>query len=146
MRTLRIPLATMVILVLLGTLSSATVTLSHAQLVPAGPQPVVGTVNVGPPFQSAKFDDARLSGRMWLRKGDGGNATPTLEIVNGDGSWVGSIRGYATLDPWARHCHAELTGTGGYVGLSALLHISGRQAGPWDVDGFIYPSPMAVSP
>lgn len=145
MRTLRISLTMMVMLVLLGASHGTLSTLGHAPPVPDGPRPVVGTLVVGPHFQSATFDDARLGGRLWLSKGDGRNVTPILEIVNGDGSWIGRIRGYATLDPWARHCHAELTGTGRYLGLSALLHISGRQEGPWDVEGFIYPSPVRAS-
>ncbi len=139
MSSFRVSLVTIAMLVLLAALGGAG-TLSHDLPASDGPQSVSGTVTVGPLFRSATFDDARLSGRPWLSGGDGPESTPTLEIVNSNGSWAGPIRGYVTLDPWTRHCHAELAGSGSYRGLSALLHITGPQEGRWEVEGVIQPS------
>ena len=113
-----------------------------------------GVVYVDP----IEMDDPRLSGAMWqawsldtLPDADGRYLTEqgslisgTAEIVNEDGSWVGTLRGY--IDPATRdiHYHAELGGTGAYNGYSALLYAKGPST--MDVEGFIFPGTLPGYP
>jgi len=104
-----------------------------------------------------EMDDARLSGKLWevwnrdsiggpLKQGDGEVETGAVELVNDDGSWVGTMRGYASMGPRTHYWHYELTGTGAYEGFSALLHAQGRPGGPWDVEGFVFPGVLPEYP
>lgn len=102
------------------------------------------------------FDDPRLSGVAYeLRNLDmigpkyehheGETFAGTIELVNEEGSWVGSLRGYATMGPATRHWHIELTGTGGHEGLSALLEGVGPY-GSAEVQGLIFPGSLPDYP
>lgn len=108
-------------------------------------------------FDTIAMDDTRLSGtisEVWnrdsiggpLRQGDGEVETGTVAIVNEDGSWVGTMRGYASMDPRTHYWHYELTGTGAHEGFSALLYAHGRAGGPWDVEGFVFPGVLPEYP
>ena len=103
-----------------------------------------------------EFDDPRLSGVAYeLRSLDqigpkyeyheGEAFTGTIELVNDAGSWVGSLRGFATMGPATRHWHIELTGTGGHEGLSALLEGVGPY-GSAEVEGLIFPGALPEYP
>ncbi len=69
----------------------------------------------------------------------------TIELVNADGSWMGSLRGYATMGPAMRRWHIELTGTGGYEGLSALLEAVGPY-GSAELEGLVFPGALPGYP
>lgn len=108
-------------------------------------------------YDTIEMDDARLSGTMWqvwnrdsiggpLRRGDGEVETGTVELVNEDGSWVGTMRGYASMGPRTHYWHIELTGTGAHEGFSALLYAKGPAGGPWDVEGFVFPGVLPEYP
>jgi hypothetical protein len=104
------------------------------------------------------LDDARLSGTMWqvwntdnLPDASGktfgsiGNLiTGRTEIVNDDGSWMGTMRGYIDKATDNYHFQIELTGTDAYEGYSALLYAKGL--GMWDVEGFIFPGELPAYP
>ena len=103
-----------------------------------------------------EMDDARLAGTMYLARNsdhigeryehhDGEVWTGTLELVNEDGSWVGTVRGYTSMNPANLHWHMELTGTGGHEGLSALLEAEGPY-GRWDVEGLVFPGALPGYP
>ena len=103
-----------------------------------------------------ELDDARLSGTIYLalnedligekyQHHDGEVSTGTLELVNDDGSWIGTVRGYASMNPATQHWHMELTGTGAHEGLSALLEAKGPY-GSWDVEGLIFPGVLPEYP
>jgi len=105
---------------------------------------------------SIEMDDARLSGTMYLAQNqdhigekyqhhDGEVWTGTLELVNDDGSWIGTVRGYASMNPATLHWHMELTGTGAHEGLSTLLEAKGPY-GSWDVEGLIFPGVLPEYP
>lgn len=93
------------------------------------------------------LSDPRLSGEVWSvhdyldYNGSSSGArltSATVGIDNDGGSWTGTIRGYEPpgVDDW--HAFIELTGSGGYEGLSATLMML-DQGGHWDVQGMIYP-------
>jgi hypothetical protein len=108
-----------------------------------------------------EMDDTRLSGTLYLAQNsddigekyqhhDGEVWTGTIELVNDDGPWIGTVRGYTSMDPATTHWHMELTGIGAHEGLSALLEAKGPY-GSYDVEGFVfpgvlpeYPDPVAV--
>ncbi|MEA2025692.1 MAG: hypothetical protein U9O18_03275 [Chloroflexota bacterium] len=103
-----------------------------------------------------EMDDARLSGTLYLAQNsddigekyqhhDGEVRTGTIELVNDGGSWVGTMRGYASMNPATMHWHMELTGTGAHEGLSALLEAKGPY-GSYDVEGFIFPGALPEYP
>ena len=105
---------------------------------------------------TVEMDDPRLSGvayGLWsldkigpkYEHHEGEAFTSTVELVNDDGSWVGSLRGYATMKPATRHWHIELTGTDGYEGLSALLEGVGPY-GSADLQGLIFPGSLPEYP
>ena len=71
--------------------------------------------------------------------------TGTLELVNDGGSWIGSLRGYATTKPATRHWHFELTGTGEYEGLSAILEGVGP-LGSAEIEGLTFPGSLPEYP
>jgi len=102
-----------------------------------------------------EMDDARLSGTLWhvwnrdfigeRQYGREGEVlTGTVELVNDDGSWVGTMRGYYTMDPRTAHWHLELTGTGAHDGFSALLYTKGLDT--MDVEGFVFPGVLPEYP
>ncbi len=103
-----------------------------------------------------EMDDARLSGTMYLlrnrddigekyQRADGEVWTGSLELVNDDGSWIGTVRGYTSMNPGTLHWHMELTGTGAHAGFSALLEARGLY-GAWDVEGFVFPGVLPEYP
>lgn len=103
-----------------------------------------------------EMDDPRLSGVAYeVRNQDligpkyeyheGETFTGTVELVTDEGSWVGSLRGYATMGPAVRHWHFELTGTGEYEGLSAILEGVGPY-GSAEVQGLLYPGSLPEYP
>lgn len=103
-----------------------------------------------------EMDDPRLNGVAYeLRNLDligpkyeyheGEAFTGTIELVNDEGSWVGSLRGYATMGPATRHWHIELTGTGGHEGLSALLEGVGPY-GSAELQGLLFPGSLPQYP
>jgi len=177
MRTLRLSLAGIVTVVLLGGPSGVVVSQDEEALAPDVARPVSGQVFIGNVFQSAtvaevdgsqelrglgfydtiEMDDARLSGTMWqvwnrdsiggpLRQGDGEVETGTVALVNDDGTWVGTMRGYTTMGPRTHHYHIELTGTGAHEGHSAMLYVHGLQGGPWDAEGLAFPGVLPEYP
>ena len=105
-----------------------------------------------------EMDESRLTGTLWTtwnhdsiggrhRSGDGEVIAGTYELVNEHGSWVGTKRGYVTLDPHRTHFwHLELTGTDDYLGQSVLLSIHGPAGGPWDVEGLVFPGALPPYP
>jgi hypothetical protein len=108
-------------------------------------------------YDTIETDDVRPSGKLWqvwnrdsiggpLRSGNGEVETGTVELVNEDGSWVGTMRGYTTMGPRTHHYHIELTGTGAHEGFSALLYAKGLQGGPWEVEGFVFPGVLPEYP
>ena len=96
-------------------------------------------------------DDPRLSGWMlWTsnvetwggpwHSGLGEVMAGSAQLVNDDGSWVGTFRGWVAERPRRRHMLFELTGTGAYEGHSALLWGQGRTVEMHiDVQGFVFP-------
>jgi hypothetical protein len=103
-----------------------------------------------------EMDDDRLTGTMYVLRNkdeigekyqytDGATWTGTFEIVNDDGSWPGTLRGYTTVNPATLHWHMELTGTGAYDGLSALLEAVGLY-GRWAVEGLVFPGALPEYP
>lgn len=103
-----------------------------------------------------EMDDPRLSGVAYESRNldmigpkyehhQGETFVGTIELVNDDGSWVGDLRGYATMGPATRHWHIELTGTGGHEGLSALLEGVGPY-GSAEVQGLIFPGALPEYP
>ena len=103
-----------------------------------------------------EMDDPRLSGVAYelnnvdqigpkYENHEGETFTGTIELVNDEGSWVGSLRGYATMGPAMRHWHFELTGTGDYEGLSAILEGVGPY-GSAEVQGLLYPGSLPEYP
>jgi len=108
-------------------------------------------------WDTIELDDARLSGKLWqvwnrdsiggpLKQGDGEVAAAALELVNEDGSWVGTMRGYASMGPRSHYWQIELTGTDVYEGHSALLYAHGPAGGPWAVEGFVFPGALPPYP
>lgn len=105
---------------------------------------------------TVEMDDPRLSGvayGLWsldkigpqYQHHEGETFTGTVELVNDDGSWIGSLRGYATMKPATRHWHIELTGTDGYEGLSALLQGVGPY-GSAELQGLLFPGSLPEYP
>ncbi len=105
---------------------------------------------------TVETDDPRLNGTAYGLKNldmigpryeyhQGETFTGTLELVSAEGSWLGSLRGYATMGPATRHWHIELTGTGGYDGLSALLEGVGP-FGSAEIQGLIFPGALPRYP
>jgi len=103
-----------------------------------------------------ELDDARLSGTIYLalnedligekyQHHDGEVSTGTLELVNDDGSWIGTVRGFTSMNPATQHWHMDLTGTGAHEGLSALLEAKGPY-GSGDVEGLIFPGVLPEYP
>ena len=104
------------------------------------------------------MDDARLSGTLWLlsnmeaiggriRASEGEVMAVTVELVNDDGSWVGTMRGYIAYEPRRVHYwQLELTGTSAYEGHSALLQVKGPGTGPYEVEGFVFPGALPDYP
>lgn len=98
-----------------------------------------------------QMDDPRLSGllrRVWNRDTYGGPVRAGLgevmaaraEVVNDDGSWIGTNRGHvAYQNPRTFYWQFELTGTGAYEGHTALLYAKGPTGGPFEVEGFVFP-------
>jgi hypothetical protein len=115
-------------------------------------------------YDTIEMDDARLSGTLWniwnidligdrQYGSDAKVGTGTVELVNDDGSWVGTMRGYVSMDPATSHWYLELTGTGAHDGYSALLYAMRPESGVWDIEGFVfpgvlpeYPDPVVVPP
>lgn len=105
-----------------------------------------------------EMDDPRLGGlnsETWnwdtyggtLKAGRGEVMASRVKVVNDDGYWIGTMRGYVAYEP-GRHLymHYELTGKGAYEGHSALLYATGPQGGPWDFEGFVFPGPVPEYP
>ena len=103
-----------------------------------------------------EMDDPRLAGTMYVVRNrddigeryqhhDGEVWTGTLDLVNEDGSWNGTVRGYTSMNPATLHWHMELTGAGEHEGLSALLEAEGPY-GRWDVEGFVFPGVLPEYP
>ena len=88
------------------------------------------------------MDDPRLGGTLWQLwnhasiggpkyRADGEVMSGTVALVNDDGSWVGTMRGYIFHVPMRTHYRQlELIGTGAYEGLSALAYAEGPGGGP----------------
>jgi hypothetical protein len=94
-----------------------------------------------------ELSDPRLSGEVWsvhdYRDFNGYSSgarvtSATMGIDNDGGSWAGTIRGYEVPgnDDW--HAVIDLTGSGGYEGLSAMLMML-DQGSYWDIQGMVYP-------
>jgi hypothetical protein len=106
------------------------------------------------------MDDARLSGNLrmlWnhesiggpIYRGDGEVIAGTVQLVNDDGSWVGTVRGHVAYEEFGRHHYwqFELTGTGPYEGYSALAYAEGAGGGgPKKVEGFVFPGALPEYP
>jgi hypothetical protein len=95
------------------------------------------------PHEMIELDDPRLSGtvRTVLNRdyigdrqygSDGEVGAGAIELVSDDGSWVGTMRGYVSMDPRTHHWHCELTGTGAHDGFPALLYDTRPETGVWD--------------
>ena len=105
-----------------------------------------------------EMDDARLSGYLWhvwnrdyidvppYLGVEGEVLTGTVELVNDDGSWVGTMRGYFSMDPRTHYWHIALTGTDAHEGLSTLLYAAGPAGGLIDVEGFVFPGVLPEYP
>ena len=104
-----------------------------------------------------EMDDPRLSGllrRIWNCETYGGPREAGLgevmaartELVNDDGTWVGTMRGYVAYGPRRHYWQFELTGTGAYEGHTALLWTQGPGGGPQEVEGFVFPGPLPEYP
>jgi hypothetical protein len=173
MRTLRLSLAGTVILMLLAGLGGVVAAGDEDPPAADKPHPVSGTLRYVGTFQGGtsaledgragqrdygsydriEMDDARLSGTLyhvWNRDylGDGEVFTGTVELVNDDGSWVGTMRGYFAYEESGRrhYWQLELTGTGAHDGLSTLLYASGPAPGLADVEGFVFPGTLPAYP
>ena len=107
--------------------------------------------------ETIEMDDARLSGTLWTVMNrdylgdrqygsDGEVGAGSVELVNDDGSGVGTMRGYVSMDPRTHHWHYELTGTGAHDGFSALLYATRPETGVWDVEGFVFPGVLPDHP
>lgn len=94
-------------------------------------------------YDTIEMDDDRLSGTLWNLwnidhfKGrgygsDGEVLVGTIELVNDEGSWVGTMRGYASMDPKTYQLGMELTDTGAHDGYSALLYATRPATGVWE--------------
>ena len=108
--------------------------------------------------QRIELDDTRLSG--WLvmtlrvdtfggrRHGGLGEVMAASgQVVNDDGNWVGTMRGYVAEGPGRRHYwQLELTGTGAYAGHSALLRGQGGSGQRIEIQGFVFPGPLPAYP
>ena len=168
MRTLRLSLAGTVILTLLGGLGG--VILAGDENAPAADRPhqVSGT-NLGyrifesgantredgrtlqrgyGSYDTIEMDDARLSGTLyhvWNRDylPYGQVLTGTVELVNDDGSWVGTMRGYKV---GGHDWQMELTGTGAYEGHAALLEFRALDGYRQEVEGFVFPGTLPEYP
>ena len=97
-----------------------------------------------------QMDDARLSGilyHVWNRDYmiGGQVLTGTVELVNDDGSWVGTMRGYKVRDR-LHYWQMELAGTGDYEGLGALLVFRGQDGIRQEVEGFVFPGALPEYP
>jgi len=103
-----------------------------------------------------EMDDLRLSGTLYqlrnrddigqrYQHADGEVWTGSLELVNDDGTWTGTVRGYTSMNPGTLHWQIELTGSGAHEGSAALLTAMGLY-GAWDVDGFIFPGALPDYP
>ena len=111
-------------------------------------------------YDTVKMDDARLSGKFWHVWNrdyiwgsqefvvEGEVLTGTAELVNDDGTWVGTMRGYKAYEPVGKrhYWQVELAGTGAYEGLSALLYFRGTSEYRHEVDGFVFPGPLPEYP
>ena len=105
-----------------------------------------------------EMDDARLSGtlyQLWNHEGIGGPKfgadgevlAGTVELVNDDGSWVGTTRGYIVNGPpRTLYWQHELTGTGAYDGYSALAYAVGEGMGDHEFEGFVFPGELPEYP
>jgi len=104
------------------------------------------------------MDDPRLGGTLWQLwnhasiggpkyRADGEVMSGTVELVNDDGSWVGTMRGYIFHVPMRTHYRQlELTGTGAYEGLSALAYAVGPGGGAHEFEGFVFPGGLPEYP
>ena len=108
-------------------------------------------------YDTIEMDDPRLSGTLWNlwnvdsikgRKyaSDGEIIAGTIELVNDEGSWVGTMRGYASMDPKTYQIGMELSGTGAHDGFSALLYATRPETGVWDIEGFVFPGALPEYP
>jgi hypothetical protein len=79
-----------------------------------------------------------------VRQGLGALMTGAVELVNDEGSWVGTWRGYTRMAPRKHHWQVEPNVTGAYERLSALLQVTG--AGRFDVEGFGFPGALPRYP
>lgn len=109
-------------------------------------------------------DEPRLSGQLRsvlnmdtfggpVLGGDGSVVTARTELVNDEGTWTGTLRGYSYPHSSAGFpqrdliWHIELTGTGTYEGLSALLYAHGPISTlSLEVDGFVFPGVLPEYP
>jgi hypothetical protein len=178
MRSLRLPLAGAVILVLLGTPGGFVVAVDEGAPASDRPHLVSGTLQYIGMFEPktttveagrfldrgygythrVELDDPRLSGTMWDMWNkdsfvgpvgpDGEAMTGTVELVNDDGSWVGTLRGYGAYPHTGLHRYwqLELTGTGAYEGHSALLQANGIPTDVFEVEGFVFPGTLPPYP
>ena len=101
-------------------------------------------------YDTIELDDARLSGTLyhvWNRDYmlGGQVLTGTVELVNDGGSWVGTMRGYK-LGGTRHYWQMQLTGTGAYDGLSALLVFRGVDDIRQEVEGFVFPGALPDYP
>ena len=105
---------------------------------------------------TVETDDPRLNGVAYglfnvdkigpkYEHHQGETFTGTLELVSAEGSWLGSLRGYSTMNPATRHWNIELTGTGGYEGLSALL-VGVGPYGSAEIQGLVFPGALPQYP
>ena len=103
------------------------------------------------------MDDDRLSGTLWQLwnhesiggpkyRADGEVMFGTVELVNDDGSWVGTMRGYIVNGPRTHYWQLDLTGTGAYEGLSALAYVEGPGGGAHEFEGFVFPGALPEYP
>lgn len=159
MRTLRLSLVGVVILVLLGGLSGAVVGQSQEPSDPMAPAAVTVTQSEGGPVGSPSMDvddagvthyrdieaamewvasDPRLSGAVtyhgaWDDFGGYSIETNTYEVVNDGGRWFGPATAVTANGVWVETM--VLDGEGGYEGLTAyVLHTIPNQ-----MNAIIYP-------
>lgn len=112
-----------------------------------------------------QMDEPRLSGLLRSTvnldtyggrelSGEGTVAAGRTELINDDGSWTGTLRGYRDVyagpDGFPQrdiHWYVELTGSGAYEGHSALLYVDGNPSrGFLDVRGFVLPGVLPEYP
>jgi hypothetical protein len=168
MRTLRLSLVGMVILVLLGAPTTvvgqsptpldpmraggATITFGVVDFVSEGTseRDDTGTVRERGTHVELAFSssDPRLSGDVTYlanldKFGDGSSVhTETYEVVNDDGRWFGTSQGMEVPGlVWGDS--VLLRGEGGYEGLSALLWIDGMRN---EISAVIFPGEMPPLP